>query len=200
MIEEIDKKANEVIRKLSLDTSPFDSGQILNTYSLLKYVVENGKYDEALIDRFDDCDTNGKFEIANMHAFLTEGGRTIGFGCNAVLSYLLRKCGIKSRHATIAEKELDMDDDNTDLHQVTLVRIGDEQIFLDPSMLRLSLENKVIPRINQSAFISKKDFYKLYYPDCDIKAIYEPIERYFQTLNKENTCTKENPALRARTL
>lgn len=168
----IEKKGNEIIKKLKLDQPYYESTyidknnpfyispRIHKIFTIFKYLVENSVYDEAIIadKRQFKEKTLSELIVKEIYRCLCEG-HSVCSGDAASLVYLLSKVGIDSAHVVIYPP----DHDKANSHSVVAfdgIKNGVKQLMIaDVTLMRVALNNGTINNLTHFDFCHTKDFY-----------------------------------------
>lgn len=169
----INKKIDNIFNKLSLNFEN-ESLKIKNAFKLFKYIIENSKYDEKIMqEKKSEAKTAHdifEFEVNDIYKCLCEG-RSVCSSDAATLSLLFRRAGIDSIHLTIAENGI------SSVHEVVEMKFGKKIFICDPTLTRTLLETDPSIKLNPSIFaFSPQDFFSRIYPNYEVVYEHDPID------------------------
>lgn len=143
-----------------------------NAFKLFKYVIENSKYEDAIME--EKSQTGDYFEMCaiDAHRCLCKH-RSVCTSDATALSLLFEQAGISSQHLTIAE----IGSTPKGVHEVVSFNIGEKKFICDPTLVRTALENHNIPEVHPSVFaFTPNDFFDTLYPTKEIKFEHDSLK------------------------
>lgn len=169
--EEINKTIDIVFDKLDVVKSSNMGVQYSNIYKIFKYLVLTSTYDQNIMSEKleDDGIPLDIMETKDIYRCLCQH-RSVCTSDSAALALMLRRCGILSAHATIADKEM------KSVHEITLFKLENELYVGDVTQIRTilpNIDNVVTSKMTQIPLI---DYFTFISPDREIKCIHDPIE------------------------
>lgn len=157
-IIEVLKKIQQIFKSLELKCS--EKFEVENAYKIFEYLIKNSKQDYNSIKER-NLEEGFLLELNDAYRCLIEG-RTNSQSDTNVLSLLFRMVNIDSRSITIAEKGFFP----SDIRDVVKLNIKNESFICDPTLIRDSINNGVIPELSKRIFMFKEeDFFKKFYPN-----------------------------------
>ena len=183
----IDKKINKIFDELNIDLSE-KGNKTENAFKLFKYVVENTKYDNSIMNEKDHDSTLIGMEINDIYRTLVEN-RGVCSSYSSALSLMFRKAGIESTHITIADKG----DIPSGVHEVVTMNLENGKRICDPTLVQSALNDGTIPDVKEKifAFEEKIFFDNLYGGEKETKFVHDstllnPIMQAVQTRLKDS--------------